>query len=340
MDCKRNREVDFLRFVGLSLIILAHVDPPTLIFQLRNFDVPLMVMVSGISFGISYRNEPYGVYIWKRIRRLVFPVWMFLSIYFSLSFATGVPLESPSWEKIVSSYLLLSGIGYVWIIRVFLLVALVSPFIWIIHKHTILNKIYFLKCAGIYLAYELLVTSTRSLADTPIRNIIEISLLYLIPYSLVFSIGLRLSSMTRPEIKRLCLGAFLTFILIGVMLYLLTGNITPTQNSKYPPTAYYLSFALAGSTLLWLSTNWILSRIKFIKILQFIEFSANNSIWIYLWHIPIVQAINLSYWIKYPLVFMFATTVTFIQVKCVTSFIIPRIHSISTKKQLQTLFTG
>ena len=39
--------IDFLKLLGLFCIILAHVNPPAIIMQIRNFDVPLMVILSG-----------------------------------------------------------------------------------------------------------------------------------------------------------------------------------------------------------------------------------------------------------------------------------------------------
>lgn len=81
----RDNRIDLLRFIGLAMIILAHVSPPDIVFQGRNFDVPLMVIVAGLSFQVSYRYESYISYLWKRIKRLLFPVWLFLSIVFSYS---------------------------------------------------------------------------------------------------------------------------------------------------------------------------------------------------------------------------------------------------------------
>lgn len=43
---QRNNCIDLLRFWGLSLIILAHVNPPGILFHIRCFDVPLMLFVS------------------------------------------------------------------------------------------------------------------------------------------------------------------------------------------------------------------------------------------------------------------------------------------------------
>lgn len=50
----RDEKVDSPRFVGLAMVVLAHVGPPEWLFQLRNFDVLLMVLLSGISFILKF----------------------------------------------------------------------------------------------------------------------------------------------------------------------------------------------------------------------------------------------------------------------------------------------
>ena len=37
---------DYLKFLGLVLVILAHVNAPAMLQQFRSFDVPLMVFIS------------------------------------------------------------------------------------------------------------------------------------------------------------------------------------------------------------------------------------------------------------------------------------------------------
>lgn len=61
MQPQRDLYIDFLRFIGISLIILAHVEAPSGITQFRSFDVPLMVFVRdfhsvlrGGDFGNTY----------------------------------------------------------------------------------------------------------------------------------------------------------------------------------------------------------------------------------------------------------------------------------------------
>lgn len=60
MQPQRDLHIDFLRFIGISLIILAHVEAPSGITQFRCFDVPLMVFVSGLSFRIQKEGGDFG----------------------------------------------------------------------------------------------------------------------------------------------------------------------------------------------------------------------------------------------------------------------------------------
>lgn len=51
--------IDKLKTLGLLLIFLAHVSPPEFLFQLRNFDVILMIIVSCILFFLSRKQSSF-----------------------------------------------------------------------------------------------------------------------------------------------------------------------------------------------------------------------------------------------------------------------------------------
>ena len=239
---KRDTGLDILRGVGLLLIILAHVNPPALIFQLRNFDVPLMVLVSGIVFGISSgASKSYIEYFISRIRRLVFPTWIFLSIFFVIyilrTLLTGVSFPFSN-STILSSYLLITGIGYVWIIRVFLLVALAMPLLFKLKKN-FRGSFYLIILLLIYLGYELLyyfypanlIGSDFSIINFLFQNII----FYLLPYGVIAGLGLSISKMSKRNIGLLTLG-FLVILISSSLI----NHFAFTQNFKYPPSLYYL----------------------------------------------------------------------------------------------------
>lgn len=276
------------------MIILAHVGPPKLIFQLRNFDVPLMVLASGMSFALSYRQEGYARYVWKRIKRLLFPVWVFLTGYFLFIYATGY-ISLPDTHTIITSYLLTSGIGYVWIIRIFLSVALVAPFIYSVSRKMASDALFFSALGAAYIGYELLLFISKPYLTSPIGKLFEMAVLYVVPYAIVFAVGLRFETLSRRQVLGLA-GAMLgVFCMMGTFLFFHTGKMVATQAFKYPPSAYYLSYALAVSGFLWLVLDYVSAGAKESKFWKPVLFIARNSFWIYLWHIPFL-AIQLPYY--------------------------------------------
>jgi fucose 4-O-acetylase-like acetyltransferase len=336
----RDEKIDILRFVGLAMIILAHVGPPSAIYQLRNFDVPLMVLVSGLSFRVSYKKEAYTSYVWKRIKRLVFPVWIFLTAYFLFVSLFEYPIQSPDNKTIITSYLLLSGIGYVWIIRVFLLVAIASPALLKFCRDIKSHAAYFSILAASYVGYELLLSISKSLTSSAAGKIFESTVFYIIPYGVIFAIGLRLPELSRSAVWRLVVGGLALFGTLAVGLFATTGKITSTQDFKYPPQIYYLSYAIGISGILWLSSDAIVTMLKSTRLYPAVQFIAQNSIWIYLWHIPLIQVFNLPFYFKYPVVFAVAYILTFIQVWLVRQVLIPKVHNPSISRNLNLLLTG
>lgn len=338
----RNEYIDFLRFLGLSLIIFAHVEPPYILFQLRNFDVPLMVIVSALSFSLSNNSEAsFLKYIWSRIKRLLFPVWVFLACFFGGVYFLDPSSSDLNKEVIIESFALQEGIGYVWIIRVFLLVAISAPLVFSTHKKFVSNRLFFGILLITYLLYELAYVFVPPLLHGEMSVYFESIFFYLVPYSLLFSYGLRVSSISTRNHILIFLAALTTFIFIALILYKNTGTIVPTQDYKYPPRIYYLSFALVGCQFVWLTGGYVwgvLSKLSLLK--KFIIFVGNNSLWIYLWHIPMVKYIDANFIVKYIIIYTLAAVCVFVQRKIVEDFIAPKINSRTKAKNIKIILTG
>jgi len=320
------------------MIILAHTNPTDIVFQLRNFDVPLMVIVSGMSFRAAYRQEAYMSYLFNRIKRLLFPVWLFLSIYFVVVYLTGFPIALPSTNVILSSFMLLEGIGYVWIIRVFLMVAMVSPFIYRYSTGTRSHFRYLTTVLIIYLLYEIFMMS-------PLRGqlysyLFENTVLYILPYGVVFALGLRLSELDKKLLVIIAATALCVFVCWAGLHWYQSGKFIGTQAFKYPPRSYYLSYALFASALAWMLCDRLISAIKAIHAMPTVLYIAQNSIWVYLWHIPLIQAIHLPSTLEYPLVFSIAVGITYLQVELVKRVVLIRITSDTIRKNVRILLTG
>lgn len=92
-----------------------------------------MTLLLGMSFGLSskkHKQITFTSYVIKWFKRLVTPAWIFLTIFFIAVFVAGIAfsIELPyDLKTVITSYTLISGIGYVWIIRVFFIIAIFSP---------------------------------------------------------------------------------------------------------------------------------------------------------------------------------------------------------------------
>jgi len=341
----RDPRLDILRGIGLLCIILAHVGPPSSIFQLRNFDVPLMVLVSGASFSLSRaQNGKYGQYLFSRFVRLVIPTWIFLAIFFGGTrlWSFIVSCQYPfSMQKIISSFALLNGIGYVWVIRVFFLVALIAPL-----AKTVLSSnrrtLLWLSLIIIYIVYEF------SFSYFPWSNFRWVDVLfkeyifYVVPYGLLMVIGMTLHQYG-PK-KQLAGAIILLFIFVCMAKWrhISTGGFVPSQHYKYPPTLYYLSYAVGMSLLL--SSMVEMLNIGSLFIGSILAWIGQRTMWIYLWHIFILYVlswghIKFNFIIMFPVVSAAAISIVVIQ-GLILKLILSKFINDGSRKRVTMIFSG
>lgn len=338
----RDKRIDLLRFIGLSMIILAHVSPPDLIMQIRNFDVPLMVIISGISFAISFKKgEAFSLYVWKRFKRLVLPVWAFLSIFFLLMtqvFPNAINLDLGTMVK---SYLLYDGIGYVWIIRVFILVALVSPLLYLWNQREKSNVRYLAILALLAIAYEFFRYYSMPYIGEGKLRLLSLVSHYELAYSLLFAFGLRIYQLKKPEMVGTFVVAIATFIICRWYLQSFTDSSVSTQDYKYPPSMYYFSYSIFIFALLWSVSDKIVAFVESIKISNVVFFVAQNSIWVYLWHIVFITLLpDNGYLEKYFITYISAALITYVQTRIVNLIINQQSLPKGVKKNIRIVFTG
>jgi peptidoglycan/LPS O-acetylase OafA/YrhL len=337
---QRDVSLDGLRVIGLLAIILAHVaNLPTLLFQVRNFDVPLMVLVSGAVYGMFGTKKKYLSYIFSRVGRLLIPTWVFLSIFFLFSLVIGSPFSK---ETILSSYALLDGIGYVWIIRVFILVAIIAPFFLYLFKKFHNKNMYLFLVSVIYLFYHIMrsgfITFPLFHAVYFLDFFLQNIFFYILPFGCVAGLGIYLAKATKKSLVVLFLGFTLLFLYLAY-----SNHFIPTQAYKYPPDIYYLSYALAVSVLLYiLSKTNIFQKIFSKNIMLFI---ASSSLWIYLWQIFFLfqwksLEKNLpfqNYFSEYIVIIFFSILFTYLQ-KCIVKKVVKIVHNDRVKSALVVSF--
>ncbi|MBQ6478074.1 MAG: acyltransferase [Erysipelotrichaceae bacterium] len=310
MKKERKYYVDFLKTIGLLLIILAHVEPPWLLKFIRCFDVPFMVILSGILAGHSQTEiNQFFSYFLKRFKRLVLPTWIWLILYF-LIFAYKKMVYS--LEYYINSFLLTRyGVGCVWVILIYLYCACMVPFLKELYKKNV--KTAWIIVLLIYVLFEF---AYHFKIGTKIR-FIDTTFYYIVPYGLMTVLGLRYEYMNRKQ-KRLVI--FLsTSVFIGAAVYycLQTGSIQLPTIDKYPARLYFLSYSVMMSYLLLMiceNRNWSIYKNRLVL------FISEHSLWIYLWHMLYLwfydyKALPQIFYLKWFTVAVVSTLTVFIQEK-------------------------
>lgn len=329
----RDLYIDLLRFLGLSLIILAHINSPMGLHQFRCFDVPLMLFVSGLTASSS-RHYRYVDYVTNRTKRLIIPVWMFLAAYLPILYFVQfkfLPEQYLTGEMIVRSFLLLdNSIGYVWIIRIFLIVMLATPFILKLNNRIENIRLFvFVIVAAVFALEGIHLIGVQcdkeSVASFVVVDIIQ----YGIAYSIPFMLGVRCRNAEKMEQYKLLVFVIVVFV-VSLVYYTFSYGlpIRITPNFKTPPHSYYIVYGCFVSVVLWQMktkiSKWLTNK-YFILLGQ-------NTIWIYLWHMPFALVSNRlsdSWVVRY--IFVYGTAILIFMIQ---RSIVNKINSDFARKYL------
>lgn len=236
-------------------------------------------------------------------------------------------------KKVISSFLLHDGIGYVWIIRIYLIVACILPIILKIYNLIDIKKIIITNIV-IYLVYEILCHFKVFNYNILLKDIVA----YIIPCITIITATYFIKNSNNKRVFNFAIINLLLFIFIGVAIYVETGSIQDTNYMKYPFRLYYLSYAFGISAILILilRNNFIVDFAH----TKFIIFVSKSSLWIYLWHILFLYILkysnlNLNWIIKYIIITTSSIIIVFIQNK-----IIKKLEKTSINKEILDIFKG
>ena len=286
---ERNLNYDLIRILGLLVIMIAHSSPPGWLFQLRNFGTPLLVIGSGLTYALIFSNRPMDVkaFYLKRLRMLVLPVWIFLTAFFIGVFVASVFLGKNypfDFYTIIGSYFLMEGIGFVWVFKIYLMLALITPLVMRFNDYVSDNSAYLFILLSAYILYEISFYYSNPIFSGYIGwEWFKSVFFVMIPYSIIYCYAFRLPHLSVKTVFLTLSISLVIFIIMMVDKYLVNGHFVGTQSYKYPATIYYLSYAFFAVNVVYL----IIIRIKFnsLVIRNCIAWLSSNSLWIYLWHI-------------------------------------------------------
>lgn len=337
ISSKRNLKLDLIRLLGVLIIMVAHANPPEWIFNLRNFGTPLLILGSALTYAFIYKNKELidrKLFFKKRLKRLILPAWIFLTFFFLLFYMASVVMNKDfpfTTIGIINSYNFYSGIGFVWILKVYIILALLTPFGLTISKSkTISNKNYFWVIVLVYLAYEAFIALFYQYIPLPFREPVSTTILVVIPYAALYFYGLRLHTLSNKTVLIIIFSSLVLCAALVVQKYMQTGAFVPTQEFKYPPTLYYLAYAFFCINLIYYVVTRHLN-LESPKINQAVIWLSSNSLWIYLWHIlgyylwiTFINDLNLAigtyamFLIKASFLLLFGCAITYFQLYLVS----------------------
>jgi hypothetical protein len=303
----------------MLLIIIAHINAPYFLTVFRCFDVPLMVFVSGLCYGMKPLGGSIIAFYKKRIFRLIIPTWLFLFVLFSIEWMIRGALDIDAVLKSFFFYYKESYFSYMWIIKVFLLIMLITPLlVQIISKCSYV--VIYLIILGLILLEELVAIP---LCTAQFGGLLfEETIPYLLGYTVFFILGMLTKSYNdKEETKQLIVGGIIC-ISIFIVWFVFHGGL-PINDFKYPPQLLFILYGCIMPLVIWkarkiFKVQNIENMSNFSKYsLAFLVFVGQNTLWLYLWHIPFVLIANkiiVNFILRYVFVLLLTVLVTKIQV--------------------------
>jgi fucose 4-O-acetylase-like acetyltransferase len=290
-------------------------------------------------------NVGFISYVLSRVKRLLFPLWCFLTLFFLLVYLFGAQnILNINLSKIFYSYAMLGGIGYVWVIRIFLMIAILSPLYVGVSKHLNDGRVIFCSYAVILISSLLVVWVKEYTHGVVFFTFTEV-IIPAISYGVLFIIGCRFNNFSINHKVIFFMLGVLSIVLIEIFSMYSYGELLFPQQYKYPPSYLYVFYAFALIPVFYLLSNCLVSKFeRNVRAKAILVFISSNTIWIYFLHIPVVEFFRIShvldeYYIKWVLAFLIPCLLYTLQYKLIALLAI-KIKNKSTAQILKRTFTG
>jgi len=288
LERERNLTIDLLRVFGGLVVMAAHVPLAELLFQARNFGTPMLIVVSALAAAVTFRDHPPPVvaFLKRRLHKLVLQPWCFLTIFFVLCLGAAHLLHKAfpfTGREVLMSYAFEGGIGYVWVFKVYITIALITPALIHFKSSVVDRRKYLAALLAAYLFNEALCGLLHGwIHEDGMLQVVDDTVLTVVPYAILFAYGLLLAELTDAMVLLIACASLIVFGVLASLKASQAGHFVPTQQFKYPPTLYYLSYGL-------FCVNSVYLALKAVRIPERAQpalvWLSSNLLWIYLWHI-------------------------------------------------------
>ena len=320
----RDKTIDVLRAIAFILIILVHVDTPNWINQFAHFNVPVMVFVAGLCSSLNYKKG-YWDFVWHRLKRILIPMYLFILPCYLIPLLIadhyGVIETGLNIKSILGCFVFYKeSMGYIWIFKVFALMAFVTPLAVYISKNIKSEFLYLVILIAIILFHHgfLYLVALLYPSSPGMAFFLDNYISYIFGYLPFLMLGIRFKGIGRhSRAYNLWMATAVVTLLLGAILYVLIyGTTIDLSGFKYPPQHFYIIYGAVASILLYSSMNLL----RVLSKCNIVIFIGQNTNWIYLWHIPFVPICLLlinSWRIRFLVVFFLAITIYSLQYRIV-----------------------
>jgi peptidoglycan/LPS O-acetylase OafA/YrhL len=289
---QRNNTIDMLR--GLSILVMIYIHTSTWYtstsafmlwsWDLTHFAVPAFVFCSAYLFFLKDRlPSSFGSflgYIWKRLKRLIIPFYIFFAILLVILFF--LKPETISWKYIYSTMLLLGGRDESWLVLLFTYLMILLPIIGYLYH----------KARWLFILYGVVaLTSSISLLFYPYEG--NYRLFMWIPWSVIAYFAWALAKGPKKSIFYVLVTIIFGSIFASLYFYFVSiDQSTILTKHKYPPNIFYLSFGMMVITALFGLLERFPLRESLVE--KSIQFFSLHSYSIFFIHTLVIVVLNLT----------------------------------------------
>lgn len=293
----RDFSLDILRTVFMLFIVLAHVNPPFIIFQFRTFDVVGLVLLSGMCMNIGSSNSCYFEEQKKRFKRLILPTYASISVILIGTYIVCYLFDAPYFyniNNILTSYMLVDGIGYVWIVRVLLIISMLKPIVGVFAK---LNNKAFTICFFVAMLINTVLASVFPLKSNMFCLLFNYYVIYTISYFFIACIGIKIKDISNKEKIYLILSAFFILLFYKFCAFVFY-NIDLLPFHKHPPMLDWVLYGLIVTNILLLVKGDLVAVLDKFKLRYYVSWFSENCFTFYFMHVFIIKGIHLLEYIS------------------------------------------
>ncbi len=233
--------------------MLAHANPGGVIQQVRCFDVSLLFMLSGMTTALSNKHQAFSFsYLWKRINKLLFPAYIMMTLIFIgtsvVCYVAKVEYMYSLKDYIMTLLLTNEGMGYVWIVKYYLLAAVLAPMMVNRLKNASSKQVllYGLASVAIYnICYYCYLSYVKNSLSLGMACLFDEYVFGSIAYMGVVALGVLV-----VQKKKSCYPIIGITALMFALTQVCAGEFGP-NTYKFPPSIYYLAYSVLISLLLF-----------------------------------------------------------------------------------------